>query len=140
MGRLRNPIWSLVALILVAAFVVAAGGASGAVATPGAGTPSASPAATPGTPAAAKAVTIIIKDFAFVPANVTVKVGTTVTWINQGPTPHTTTAYDQQGKKIWDSNILLKGQKYSVTFKSPGSFDYLCTLHPFMKGHLTVVK
>lgn len=139
MGRLRNPIWSLVALILVAAFVVAAGGASGAVATPGAGTPSASPAATPGTPAA-KAVTIIIKDFAFVPANVTVKVGTTVTWINQGPTPHTTTAYDQQGKKIWDSNILLKGQKYSVTFKSPGSFDYLCTLHPFMKGHLTVVK
>ena len=92
-------------------------------------------AATPA--AAAEEVTINIVDFFFEPADVTVKVGTTVTWVNVGPTDHTTTAF-VDGDKYWDSEIMHEGDTFSFTFEEPGSFDYLCGLHPSMKAHLEV--
>jgi plastocyanin len=93
-----------------------------------------------GTPAAdAEEMTINIVDFFFDPAEVTVKVGTTVTWVNVGPTDHTTTAF-VDGDKFWDSEIMHEGDTFSFTFDEPGSFDYLCGLHPNMKAHLEVVE
>jgi plastocyanin len=92
------------------------------------------------TPApSANAATVQILDFAFEPAVVEVKVGTTVTWVNDGPTAHTSTAYGEGGKKVWDSAILPQGGTYSYTFDEPGAFDYLCTLHPSMKAHIDIV-
>jgi plastocyanin len=87
----------------------------------------------------AEEVTINIVDFFFDPAEVTVQVGTTVTWVNVGPTDHTTTAF-VDGDKYWDSAIMHEGDTFSFTFKEPGSFDYLCGLHPSMKAHLEVVE
>jgi plastocyanin len=84
-------------------------------------------------------VTVHIVDFAFEPATITVEVGTTVTWINDGPTDHTSTAYEG-GDKIWDSEILSAGQTYSYTFEEAGSFPYLCALHPSMTAQLEVVS
>jgi plastocyanin len=82
-------------------------------------------------------VTIEIVDFFFEPAEVTVKVGTTVTWVNVGPTDHTTTAYID-GDKYWDSAIMSEGDTYSFTVEEPGTFEYLCALHPSMTATLIV--
>jgi plastocyanin len=92
-----------------------------------------------GQDAKAEAVTIEIVDFFFDPDDVTVTVGTTVTWVNVGPTDHTTTAYID-GDKFWDSGIMVEGDTFSFTFEEPGSYDYLCALHPSMTAHLEVVE
>jgi plastocyanin len=92
-----------------------------------------------GEDAQAEEVTIEIVDFFFDPEDVTVTVGTTVTWVNVGPTDHTTTAY-VDGDKFWDSAIMVEGDVFSFTFEEPGSYDYLCALHPSMTAHLEVVE
>ncbi len=97
------------------------------------GTPDATPAA-----ATEDAITIRIVDFKFEPATIEVSVGTTVTWVNDGPTAHTSTSFGEGGTKIWDSNILNRGDDYSFTMDEAGSFDYLCSLHPTMKARIVV--
>ncbi|MGH2534578.1 MAG: ScyD/ScyE family protein [Thermomicrobiales bacterium] len=98
-------------------------------------TPEAAPAASP----VAAVVTVRIVDFAFDPADLTVPVGTNVTWVNDGPTDHTAVAFDG-GAKVWDSDILAAGDEYDFTFDQPGSYDYLCGLHPEMTAHIEVVS
>jgi plastocyanin len=91
-----------------------------------------SPAAPKATAAASTGVTI--KDFDFGPATVTVNVGDTVTWTNQGPTGHSATA----GDGAFDTGILDAGKSASHTFDTAGTFAYICTPHPFMKGTVVV--
>jgi len=102
--------------------------AQGLTGTPAAGLPAATDT---------QAATIRMVDFAFEPATTQVKAGTTVTWVNDGPTPHTSTA--SSGATTWDSGILQAGQSFSFTFDQPGSLDYLCLLHPSMTAHIDVV-
>jgi plastocyanin len=89
-----------------------------------------------GTPAAAatqdQAVTI--KDFAFSPQVLTIPVGTTVTWTNEDTTQHTVVAKD----KAFASDILAQGDTFSFTFDTPGTFDYICSLHPNMTAQVVV--
>ena len=88
-------------------------------------------------PSAALAQTanaVTISDFQFTPASLTVPVGTKVTWTNNGPSNHTVTA--NQG--AFDSGALAKGQSFSFTFASAGTFAYHCSIHPFMTGSITV--
>lgn len=94
--------------------------------------PSATPE--PATVRAAASGSVTIKDFSFGPATVNVNAGDTVTWSNRGPTVHTATASDGS----FDSGNLTKGQSYSRKFSSPGTFSYICTPHPFMKGKVVV--
>ena len=56
--------------------------------------------------------------------------GDTVTWSNNGPTGHSATANDGS----FDTGILQKGSSGSHTFSQAGTFSYICTPHPFMKG------
>ncbi len=65
----------------------------------------------------------------------TVNVGDTVTWSNSGPTAHSATANDGS----FDTGIMNKGGSGSHTFTQAGTFSYICTPHPFMKGTVTVV-
>lgn len=81
---------------------------------------------------AAASTTVTITDFEFAPASVTVNVGDTVTWVNNGPTVHTATGDG------FDTGNLSKGQSGSHTFTSAGTFSYICTPHPFMKASVTV--
>lgn len=83
---------------------------------------------------AAAAGSVAIKDFSFGPSSVTVNVGDTVTWVNNGRTDHTATASNGS----FDTGTLKKGQSGSHTFNSAGSFAYICSLHPFMKGTVVV--
>jgi plastocyanin/sugar lactone lactonase YvrE len=94
-----------------------------------------------GSPAAAtpeaSEIVINIFDFGFDQAMVEIPVGTTVTWVNTGAVEHTVVSFDR-GKKVWDSNIMEPGARYSYTFEKPGQFDYVCGLHPSMKATIVV--
>jgi plastocyanin len=90
------------------------------------------PTSTPG--AAAKSASVTIKDFEFTPATVTIAVGGTVTWTNNGPSTHTVTADDGS----FDSGNLSQGKTFSHTFQTAGTFTYHCSIHPFMTATVIV--
>lgn len=81
---------------------------------------------------------VTIQDFSFSPATLTIKVGTTVQWSNNGPSQHTTTS----DAATWNSGTLnppmgggpygggSAGGSYSFTFNSTGTYGYHCSLHP----------
>jgi plastocyanin len=75
--------------------------------------------------------------WAYAPNELTVTVGTPVTWINTGAQPHTVTADDGVS---FDSGNLDNQAAFSMTPESPGIFTYHCTYHPWMTATLTVVN
>jgi plastocyanin len=75
-----------------------------------------------------------ISDFKFTPGTLTIHIGDSVTWTNDGPTDHTATANDGS----FDTGTLKKGQSASHTFTKAGTFAYICAIHPFMKGTIVV--
>jgi plastocyanin len=79
-------------------------------------------------------MTVSIQDFFFSPDQMTVAPGTTVTWVNDGQQPHTSTADDG----TWDSGTLQPGDDYSFTFDQPGTYTYHCSIHPDMTATITV--
>src|SRR5829696_3796940 len=97
------------------------------------GTPIAAPAATVA-PVAAEGTSVEIKDYAFSPPMLTVAAGTTVTWTNADAVPHTATASDG----TFDSGNLNPGQTFAFTFKTPGSYPYVCQYHAGMQGTIVV--
>ena len=82
--------------------------------------------------------TVNMRDNYFDQANITVPAGTTVTWVQSGNNPHTTTSYDG----LWDSGLLPggSGQTFSFTFNTPGTYRYFCRPHEAvgMVGTVTV--
>jgi plastocyanin len=82
---------------------------------------------------AASTTTVDISSFKFKPSSVTVKVGDTVTWVNHDSTPHTATK-----SGTFDTGSLAKGQSGSHTFSTAGTYNYICSFHPFMKASVTV--
>ena len=80
---------------------------------------------------------VIIRNFAFEPAEVRVKAGGTVTWLNcddEGQPSHTTTS--DQG--VWSSGLLSTGQVFSRQFAQAGQFPYHCEPHPSMTATVIV--
>lgn len=77
---------------------------------------------------------IEINNFAFAPTTVTVPVGTQVTWTNKDEIGHNVVSEDKTIK----SKVLDTNEKFSFTFTKPGTFTYLCTIHPRMKGTIVV--
>ena len=69
------------------------------------------------------------------PADLTVMTGQTVTWHNTALVPHTVTALDG----AFDSGRIDGGASFSYTFSTPGTFNYMCTIHPTMKGTVVVL-
>jgi plastocyanin len=84
--------------------------------------------------AAQNATAVSIVDFEFQPATLTVAQGTTVTWTNNGTQNHSATG--DAGE--FDTGIMAPGQSGSFTFANAGTFNYHCTVHPFMLGTITV--
>jgi len=70
----------------------------------------------------------------FIPSEITVAPGTTVTWVNNETMPHTVVNPNQGFR----SKFLVKDAKFSFTFTTPGDYDYLCSIHPNMKGKVIV--
>ncbi|MGW3248632.1 plastocyanin/azurin family copper-binding protein [Streptomyces sp. NPDC001070] len=79
---------------------------------------------------------VAIKNFAFSPGTLKVKAGTTVTWTNQDTDAHTVTSTAKGGPLR--SAALATHATYSYTFTKPGTYAYLCTIHPFMTATVEV--
>jgi plastocyanin len=91
----------------------------------------------PATAAKSTGVSIVGADansFAFSPAKIVIQAGDTVRWTNSSSASegHTATG------KGFDSGFMKQGDTYSHKFSNPGSFSYICSIHPFMKGTVTV--
>ncbi len=77
-----------------------------------------------------------MQNFAYQMANIQVRAGTTVTWTNQDRVPHSITF--KNGMK--GSGLLYQGQSFSYMFKTPGTYQYYCSVHPYMVATVTVVS
>ncbi len=86
-----------------------------------------------------KSVNVEIKDYAFNPATITVKVGTKVTWTNQDSMRHDVVATNPSSDAP-SSELFGRGESYSFTFNKTGTYDYYCTPHPYMKGKVIVTE
>ncbi len=88
----------------------------------------------PNNAAANPVVTVGMDHNTFIPSEITVAPGTTVTWVNNEAMPHT--VVDQS--KGFRSKMLAKEATFSFTFTTAGDYDYLCSIHPNMKGKVIV--
>ena len=75
-----------------------------------------------------------ISDRTFVPADITVSVGDSVEWTNLDDEGHTVTATEG----AFESGLMAGGVTFSEVFDTPGTFDYVCAIHPEMRGTVTV--
>jgi len=82
------------------------------------------------------AAKVTIDNFRFTPAEITVRPGATVTWVNKDDAPHTATA--KGGKPAFDSGALDTDETYAFTFKAPGTYRYYCKIHPHMTATVIV--
>ena len=89
------------------------------------------PAAAPAQPETAH---VEIRAHGFSAPSVTVKAGTTVTWVNEDDDAHTVTSTSN----AFRSPGLDTGEAFSYTFTQPGTYEYFCTLHPLMTGTVVV--
>src|SRR5215204_6399328 len=86
------------------------------------------------TPAPNSTTTVEIRNNAFIPDQLNVAPGTTVTFVNRDTVPHTATA----DNKLFDSGELAPGASYPVVLDGAGTVTYHCELHPEMKGSILV--
>jgi plastocyanin len=82
----------------------------------------------------APTLTVSIHDGQFDPQTLNVAPGTTIRWINRGAETHTVTATNE----TWDSGELSPDESYQARFKKPGTYEYVCELHPKMRGTIVV--
>jgi plastocyanin len=85
-------------------------------------------------PAGAETHTVRMEGVKFVPETLTVKRGDVVVWVNKDLFPHTATGE----KREFDSGNIAPDQSWKYTATKAGTFSYVCTLHPTMKGALIV--
>lgn len=83
----------------------------------------------------AEEVEVKIENFTFNPGALTVKAGTKVSWENYDDIPHSIVA----SRAGVHSRALDTDETFDFTFATPGTFDYICGLHPQMKGTITVL-
>jgi plastocyanin len=88
-------------------------------------------------PTTQAAVSVKIENFAFLPKELDIAIGATVTWQNADDVPHTATSKDDP--QVFDSGPLDTDDKFSFTFNKPGKYTYYCKVHPHMTG-VVVVK
>jgi plastocyanin len=133
--RRATPILSLLLTVGLLALAGCGGGGSGSSSTTSA--PASTTSGSGSTPSAAGPVAVAMKDIAFAPASVTVKVGQKITWTNDDAVEHNVTS--QSGEKISSPNFG-KGATFSFTPTKAGTIDYVCTIHPGMNGKIVVTQ
>jgi plastocyanin len=99
-------------------------------------TPSTSAASGSSKPIAASHVNVDISNFAYSPATITVKVGTTVTFTDKESVEHTATS---NTSGVFETGTLQNGQAVSIKLEKVGTFSYHCDFHAFMHGTIRVV-
>jgi plastocyanin len=100
--------------------------------------PAATPPPSPGQSSAGatgRAFKAGMKSLSFQPNRIEITVGTTVAWTNGDPLEHSVTAVDRS----FDSGLIASGTTWRYTFTKPGTYQFFCQPHPFMKG-VVIVK
>lgn len=118
--QIRNPSWpfrTLMSIFLMTAFTVIVWAHLAYAAT-----------------TVKKGTQVSIVNFAFVSAEVTIAPGDTVTWINHDGAPHGLEFHDGGA----GTDLLLPGDSFSRRFNRPGTYDYNCSIHPYMTGRVIV--
>jgi len=77
---------------------------------------------------------IVVQDFMFVPAALTIKAGSTVTWANRDAEPHTVIS----DTGLFRSGALDTNESFSFKFDKPGTYHFTCSIHPRMVGTILV--
>jgi plastocyanin len=94
---------------------------------------------TKSTSGGAKAPSVTYKDIAIHPTALSVKKGTSVTWTNEDSVGHDVTSTGGPAKfKSGPSGGMAQGATFKHTFTKPGTYKYVCTVHPNMTGSVTV--
>jgi plastocyanin len=119
---MTRTIWRLGIAVIVIIVTAAAGGSWKAVAS----------APTRGNKTAETVVKI--DNFTFSPATITVTPGSTVRWTNHDDIPHNVESED----KSFKSKAMGTDENFSYTFTKPGTYSYLCSIHPRMTGKIIV--
>ena len=83
---------------------------------------------------AQQANAVIIKNFDFAPMSITVKTGSSVTWKNLDGEPHTVTSVDG----LFRSGAIDQNESFTFKFVKPGTYKYLCSIHPKMMAAVIV--
>ncbi len=117
--------WRTVAVGMLVSAAVACGGGGGT------GGEASSPAAGPSSSGQA----VSIAGFKFVPPDTEVTAGTEVVWTNDDTVAHTV---QDEGELFAESPELATGDTFSFTYDTPGTYPYICGIHPYMKGTVTV--
>ncbi|MSS85725.1 MAG: hypothetical protein CK526_01945 [Thaumarchaeota archaeon] len=80
-----------------------------------------------------------IEDICYIPSTVIVEKGKSVTWLNEDSSFHSVTSgFYGEPSGIFDSGYLDPYQYYTLSFDEYGTYDYFCTLHPWMKAQVIV--
>lgn len=128
MKLLRYITLSVVALI----FLVSSAGCSSSDSTPASSSPSAQTTSSAAPASSEGGNAVLLKGFAFTPAEMTINKGETVTWTNEDSATH------DVASDTFKSDSMKKGDTFSYTFNETGTFDYICSFHPSMKGTVIV--
>ena len=94
---------------------------------------------TPAAPAASTPSThpqVAVVDYGYSPQTLTIRAGTRVTWTNGGSDGHDVTGTGPGGD--WRSGPLAPSERYTRVFDLPGTYAYVCTMHPEMQGRIIV--
>ena len=80
-----------------------------------------------------------IEDICYIPSNIVVEKGKSVTWVNEDSSFHSVTSgFYGEPTELFDSGYLDPYQSYTLSFDEFGTYDYFCTLHPWMKAQVIV--
>jgi plastocyanin len=140
---IRRPLVTLSAGAVLILAACSSGGATSAPSAEAPAAPSAAASAEASAPAAGAAcsesaaageVSVAVKDFAFNPADITAKVGQTITFTNGDSAPHTATLDDGS----CTTPHIASGSSDGLTFTAAGTYPFHCNVHPNMKGTITV--
>jgi len=78
-------------------------------------------------------------DRCYIPSVIVIEKGKQVTWVNEDSAFHSiTSGYYGTPTELFDSGHLDPFESYTLTFDETGTYDYFCTLHPWMKGQVIV--
>ena len=124
--RIRSLTLPVAAAILVLGIALALGG------SPAVGTSKMHSS----TVVSGKSVKVKVYMFAFMPANLTVKVGTRITFTNHDQYAHTATAING----AFDTGTIHPGKSRTIVVRRPGTYAYHCIFHEFMTGTIRVVR
>ena len=128
MKNVLRPGWGIARLIAIASVILLASTASQALHESGSGKPAQTAAG------AGAAPQVIIDNYSFSPVSLSVKAGTTVTFVNHDDDAHTVDS--TQGK--FKSSTLNKGDKFEFRFTEAGEYPFYCRFHPKMTGKVIV--